>query len=333
MLNSRAQLLLNTLVEHYIADGHPLGSKALLQLAGLDVSSATVRNVLCDLEELGFIASPHTSAGRIPTQLGYRFFVDRFMAAAPQKLITPIQNDLPLGETPQQAVAAASQLLSQLTQFAGVVQLPRAQETRLKQVEFIGLSDRRVLMILVTADGDVQNRILKADRDFAPAELTEAANFINAHCAGRTLAALSRVVETEASRLRAEIVLLLNAAISNPTLPSEVLVRGEHQLLGSRELAANMPRLKELFELLDGKVALLQLLERGTEASGVQIYIGTESGLAPLDECSVVTAPYYVDGEVVGTLGVIGPTRMAYERVIPIVDVTARLLSNTLARF
>ncbi|UXY14273.1 heat-inducible transcriptional repressor HrcA [Chitiniphilus purpureus] len=338
MLNERAQILLRTLVERYIAEGQPVGSKALSHYSGLDVSAATIRNVMADLEELGFIASPHTSAGRIPTARGYRFFVDSYLSVSPLERLSPedILGKHPAGiaaDNPQRAVAAASQLLSQLTNFAGIVLSPKRQEVRLRQVEFLKLSDKRVLLILVTTDGDVQNRILHTQTDYEPNQLLEAANFINAHCAGKTLGSLRRTLEAEIHQLRGELVTLLSAAVQQTPQDDadSVLIYGEHHLLASHELAANMERLKQLFELFERKAALLQLLESGCAAQGVQIFIGGESGLAPLDECSVITAPYHVDGQVVGTLGVIGPTRMAYERVIPIVDVTARLLSNALS--
>ncbi|WP_255990549.1 heat-inducible transcriptional repressor HrcA [Chitinolyticbacter albus] len=337
MLNERAQILLHTLVERYIADGQPVGSKALSHYSGLDVSSATIRNVMADLEALGFIASPHTSAGRVPTALGYRFFVDCYLSAGTLTTLNTEDilrsgNLLPT-DNPQRTAAAASQLLSQLTNFAGIVLAPKRQDVRLRQVEFLKLSERRVLLILVTQDGDVQNRILHPQVEYGEAQLQEAANFINAHCSGRTLTSLRGVVETEMHQLRGELVTLLNAAVEPPHADAteHILVSGEHHLLASAELSANMGRLRQLFELFERKAALLQLLESGHAADGIQIYIGGESGLAPLDDCSVVTAPYRVDGEVVGTLGVIGPTRMAYDRVIPIVDVTARLLSNTLS--
>ncbi|WP_222846818.1 heat-inducible transcriptional repressor HrcA [Chitinolyticbacter meiyuanensis] len=336
MLNERAQILLRTLVERYIADGQPVGSKALSHYSGLDVSSATIRNVMADLEEMGFIASPHTSAGRAPTRLGYRFFVDCYLSASPFDAINPeeiLQHGRLPADNPQRTAAAASQLLSQLTNFAGIVLAPKRQDVRLRQVEFLKLSERRVLLILVTQDGDVQNRILHPQQDYGEAQLQEAANFINAHCSGRTLGSLRGVVESEMHQLRSELVALLNAAVEHPqpSATEHILVSGEHQLLASAELASNMGRLRQLFELFERKAALLQLLESGHAADGIQIYIGGESGLAPLDDCSVITAPYRVDGEVMGTLGVIGPTRMAYDRVIPIVDVTARLLSNTLS--
>ncbi|WP_308431468.1 heat-inducible transcriptional repressor HrcA [Chitinilyticum piscinae] len=332
-MNERAQLLLRTLIERYVAEGQPVGSKTLSQHAGLDVSPATIRNIMADLEDHGFIASPHTSAGRIPTARGYRFFVDALLAARPMVREQNLPAELP-SDTPQHSIEAASQLLSQLTCFAGVVLTPRRQELSLRHVEFLPLSDKRVLLILVTSDGSVQNRILHTERNYSAVELLEAGNFLTLHASGRTLAELVVLVQHELLRLKGDIVALMNAAVevgsSTATGGETVLVSGELQLLGISELSANVGRVRQLLELFEQKTALLQLLDQGSRADGVQIYIGGESGLAPLDECSVVTAPYHVDGAVVGTLGVIGPTRMAYDRVIPIVDITARLLSSAL---
>ncbi|SFN10218.1 heat-inducible transcription repressor HrcA [Formivibrio citricus] len=335
-LNDRAQILLRTLIERYIAEGQPVGSKTLSQHSGLEVSPATIRNVMSDLEEMGFVSSPHTSAGRIPTVRGYRLFVDSLLAVQPLKTleIREIEEQLPV-DSPQRTIAAASQLLSQFTHFAGVVMAPKRHEVLLKHVEFLQLSDRRVLLILVTGDGDVQNRIIQTMRQFGQSELQEAGNFLNQHCAGKTLASLVQLVQSELVRLKGDIVALMNAAVDVSTSLSsrteEVVIAGEHQLLGISDLSSNVSRMKQLFDLFEQKTSLLQLLELGSRAEGVQIYIGNEAGLAPLDECSVIAAPYKVQGEVVGTLGVIGPTRMAYDRVIPIVDITARLLSSALS--
>ncbi|MDR3410558.1 MAG: heat-inducible transcriptional repressor HrcA [Formivibrio sp.] len=336
MLNDRAQILLKTLIERYIADGQPIGSKTLSQYSGLEVSPATIRNVMAELEELGFVSSPHTSAGRIPTVRGYRLFVDSLLAVQPlQKLeIREMEEHLPV-DSPQRTIAAASQLLSQLTHFAGMVMVPKRHELTLKHIEFMQLSDKRVLLILVTNDGDVQNRIIQTERQFGLTELLEASNFLNQHCAGKTLVSLVRLVQSELVRLKSDIVSLMNAAVSVSNSISNqsdhMVIAGEHQLLGISDLSSNVTRMKQLFDLFEQKTSLLQLLELGNRAAGVQIYIGNEAGIAPLDECSVIAAPYHVDGEVVGTLGVIGPTRMAYDRIIPIVDITARLLSSALS--
>ncbi|XGA71820.1 heat-inducible transcriptional repressor HrcA [Chitinibacter sp. SCUT-21] len=331
LLNDRSQILLKTLVERYIADGQPVGSKALSQFSGLDVSSATIRNVMADLEQLGLVASPHTSAGRIPTAQGYRLFVDTLLAVQPLgsvEINAPLPND-----NPQHSIQAASQLLSQLTQFAGVVMTPKRSELHLKQIEFLPLGDKRVLLILVTNDGDVQNRIVQTERQFAPNELIHAAQFLNEHCAGKTLSVLLSWLQSDVIRVKQDLTSLMNAAVavSSNLNTDHMVIAGEHQLLGLHDFSGDMQRMRQLFELFEQKTALLQLLEQGHHAQGVQIYIGGESGLAPLDQCSVITAPYQVNGEVVGTLGVIGPTRMAYERVIPIVDITAKLLGSALS--
>lgn len=337
MPNDRAQILLKTLIERYIADGQPVGSKTLSQYSGLDVSPATIRNVMAELEDLGFVTSPHTSAGRIPTARGYRLFVDSLLAVQPlQKLeIREIEDHLPV-DSPQRTIAAASQLLSQLTHFAGVVMAPKRHEITLKHIEFLQLSDKRVLLILVTGDGDVQNRIIQTERQFGQKELLEASNFLNQHCAGKTLISLVQLVQSELIRLKSDIVGLMNAAVAvSHSITNEadsVVIAGEHHLLDIGDLSSNVTRMKQLFALFEQKTSLLQLLELGNRAQGVQIYIGQESGIAPLDECSVIAAPYQVNGAVVGTLGVIGPTRMAYDRVIPIVDITARLLSSALSQ-
>src|SRR6266513_348767 len=288
MVDPRAQFLLKSLIERYIIDGQPVGSRVLSRQSGLELSPATIRNVMADLEEMGFITSPHTSAGRVPTAKGYRFFVDSLLVVKPldQSEISELQDQLQ-ADRPQALVSAAAQLLSSLTQFAGVVATPRRREPSFRHIEFLRLSERRVLLIIVTPDGDVQNRILHTDRLYTPSQLIEASNFFNDHYAGQPFAAIRGLLADE---------------------------------------------LKQLCEVFEQKTSLLHLLDLSQRAQGVHLFIGGESGLAPLDECSVITAPYEIDGQVIGTLGVIGPTRMAYERVIPIVDVTARLLSNALTQ-
>jgi heat-inducible transcriptional repressor len=335
MLDPRAQRLLKTLVERYIADGEPVGSRALSRYSGLDLSPATVRNVMADLEEMGFIASPHTSAGRVPTPKGYRFFVDSLIVV--QQLgegeIHRLEGEL-VAERPKELVSAAANLLSQLTQFAGVVATPKRQDASFRHLEFLRLSDRRVLLIMVAPDGDVQNRILHTERSYTQVELTEATNFFNQSFSGKPFAENRARLADELRALREDIAQLMSAAVDagEGALSSaeSVVVAGERNLLSSGDLVGNVDRLKRLFELFEQKTSLIHLLDVSQHSHGVHIYIGGESGLLPLDEMSVVTAPYEVDGQVIGTLGVIGPTRMAYERIIPIVDVTARLLSNAL---
>jgi heat-inducible transcriptional repressor len=336
MLDSRAQHLLKMLVERYIADGQPVGSRSLSRQSGLDLSPATIRNVMADLEEMGFIASPHTSAGRVPTAKGYRFFVDSLMVV--QSLedveIHRLEDELH-PNAPQQIVSTAASLLSDLTQFAGVVMTPRREAT-FRHLEFLRLSERRVLLIIVTPEGDVQNRILHTERSYSQSQLIEATNFFNQHFAGQPFGQIRSRLAEDLRSLRDDIAGLMKAAVDageGALGESEgLVVTGERNLLKAEDLVSNMERLRRLFDLFEQKTSLLHLLDISQKANGVQIYIGGESGLVPLDECSVVTAPYEAGGRVIGTLGVIGPTRMAYERVIPIVDITAKLVSNALTR-
>jgi len=337
MLDSRAQHLLKALIERYIAEGQPVGSRVLSRQSGLELSPATIRNVMADLEEMGFIASPHTSAGRVPTPKGYRFFVDSLLVVKPLETteINELQGQLH-ADRPQLLVSAAAQILSQLTHFAGVVSTSR-RDPSFRHLEFMRLSERRVLLIIVTSEGDVQNRILHVDRSYTQQQLLEASNFLNEHYAGQPLQTVRALLADELRQLREDVVALMTAAVEagNEALADgndTLVVSGETNLLHAEDLASNMNRLRRLFEVFEQKTSLLHLLDVTHRAQGVHLYIGGESGLAPLDECSVITASYEVEGRVVGTLGVIGPTRMAYERVIPIVDVTAKLLSNALTQ-
>jgi heat-inducible transcriptional repressor len=336
-LNERALILLKTLVERYIADGQPVGSRALSKYSGLDLSPASIRNVMADLEEMGFIASPHTSAGRVPTARGYRFFVDTLLTVKPLDTVEISQLEGQLhAESTQRLVVSASQLLSDLTHFAGVVMTPR-RSVGFRHIEFLKLSDTRILLILVTPEGDVQNRILFTEKRYTPSELVEAANILNQNYAGLTFEDIRRRIREELKQLTADMTRLMTAALEAGSQAAsdsseEVVISGESNLLDSQDLSSNMVNLRKLFELFDRRTGLLQLLEISHRAQGVQLFIGGEAGVSPLDECSVVTAPYEVDGRIVGTVGVIGPTRMAYERVIPIVDITAKLLSSLLTQ-
>jgi heat-inducible transcriptional repressor len=274
----------------------------------------------------------------VPTPLGYRFFVDTLLVIKPleSNALHRLEDELH-PDNPQRVIQAASQLLSQLTQFAGVVMTPRRRAVTFRHIEFLKLSEKRILLIVVTPEGDVQNRILLTDRTYSPAELVMAANFLNQNCAGLTFDEIRRRLHDELRQLREDVTALMTAAVqaSDEALSESAesyVISGERRLLDSADLASNMQRLRELFELFETRTVLMQLLDVSTRAQGVQIFIGGESGIAPLDECSVVTAPYEVDGVVVGTVGVIGPTRMAYERVIPIVDITAKLLSSALSQ-
>ena len=337
MLSDRAQNLLKILVERYIAEGQPVGSRALSRHSPLELSPATIRNVMADLEEMGFVSSPHTSAGRIPTPKGYRLFVDTLLTVRPLEELERQQlaGQL-LPDDPQRVVAQASQLLSDLTHFAGVVVAPRRRSAVLRHIEFIGLSEKRILLIIVGSDGEVQNRVLVTDRPFTASQLQEAANYINMHYAGMEFDQLRGKVRGELIDLHRDISALMDAAIqagseARPQAQA-VVISGGRNLLEVDDLSNDMHRLRKLFEIFEQKTQLLDILEQSERADGVKIFIGGDSQLVPLDECSIVTAPYEVDGQVVGTVGVIGPTRMAYERVIPIVDVTAKLVSSALSQ-
>src|SRR5687767_13376588 len=336
MLDKRAQVLLKTLIERYIAEGQPIGSRTLSKYSGLDLSPATIRNVMSDLEDMGLISSPHTSAGRIPTPLGYRFFVDTLLVVKELRSgeLHQLEHELH-PDNPKRVVTAASQLLSQLTQFAGVVMTPRRAVT-FRHIEFLKLSERRILLIVVASDGDVQNRILMTERDYSPSELVEAANYVNQNYAGQSLEDVRAKLQGELHDIRQDMIQLLSAALETGGRSAEgdqpYVISGEHKLLSVQGLSQDMQRLRQLFELFERKTSLLQILDFSLRGQGVQIFIGGESGVNAPDDVSVVSAPYKVDGEVVGTVGVIGPTRMAYDRVIPIVDITAKLVSSALSQ-
>lgn len=334
-MDKRAQILLKTLVEHYISDGQPIGSRTLLQHSGLDVSTATIRNVMSDLEHMGFVASPHTSAGRVPTQKGYRLFVDSLLTVQPldSQAIQQLKSGLS-SPNPNELINNAADMLSQLTQFAGVVMTPKRKRVAFKHLEFLTLSDKRILVIIVTHDGNVQNRIIITEKPFSPAELTQASNYFNTHFSGQTFEEVQQKLHEELKQMQSDMNTLMSAALEASGKSAEednVVIAGERKLLQVDDLSANVTSLRKLFEIFERRTSLMQLLDNSQRAEGVQIFIGGESGYLPLDECSMITAPYEADGQVVGTLGVIGPTRMAYERVIPIVDITAKLLSNALS--
>ena len=335
-LDTRAQTLLKALVERYIADGQPVGSRALSKISGLALSPATIRNIMSDLEEMGFVVSPHTSAGRIPTPRGYRFFVDTLLIV--QSIDeTAVESKLhPQPFAPHKIIASAAQVLSSLSQFAGVVMTPR-HESVFKQIEFLRLSEKRILLVIVSPNGDVQNRLLLTDVDYTPSQLIQAANYINQHYAGMSFDEVRSRLQSELRQLRDDMTRLMQAAVEAGSdvmaeNSDDVVISGEKNLLSVTDLASNMNSLRKLFDLFEQKTGLMQLLDMSSKANGVQIFIGGESQLVAMEDMSIVTAPYEVHGKIVGTLGVIGPTRMAYERVIPIVDITAKLLSNALSQ-
>ncbi len=334
-LDSRAAELLKLLVERYIQDGEPVGSRTLARMVGLGLSPATIRNVMADLDEMGFVASPHTSAGRVPTTRGYRYFVDSLLA--PESLSDEerdqILEDLMPGErTVADLVQAASNLLSRMTRMAGVVTVPRRNLATLRRIEFLPLSGNRVLAILVVNQHEVQNRVLTTDRAHGADELARYANLLNEHFAGRDLVSLRNALAQDAGETQARINVMLHdaATMADRALrdgeKSDYVVAGGPNLMAFDELA-DVKRLRHLFDALDRKRDLLSLFDQCLQADGLQIFIGDESGYRVLDECSVVTTPYYVNGEVAGVLGVIGPTRMSYSRIIPLVQETARALS------
>ncbi len=341
MLDDRAKTLLKTLVERYIADGQPVGSRTLSRASGLDLSPATIRNVMADLEELGLIVSPHTSAGRIPTARGYRLFVDTMLTARPLDLDHAAPDMLAAREQlhpdqPQRVIAQAAHLLSSLSSFVGVVTAPRKASV-FHHIEFLRLGDKRVLVILVAPDGDVQNRVIFTARDYTQAELIEATNYLNMHYAGLTIEEVRERLQHEIEALRTEIGTLMQAAVQAGTdvlaeNTDNVVVSGERNLLGVQDFGNDLRSLRRLFDVFEQKTELMRLLEVSSRAEGVRIYIGGESQVVPFEELSVVTAPYEINGRIVGTLGVIGPTRMAYDRMIQIVDITARLVGNALSQ-
>jgi len=338
MLDKRAQVLLKTLIERYIAEGQPVGSRTLSRHSGLDLSPATIRNVMSDLEELGFISSPHTSAGRVPTPAGYRFFINTLLVVRPIESATLHQLEEQLHpDNPQRAIQSASQLLSQLTQFAGVVMTPRRRAPAFRQIEFLRLSEKRVLLIIVTQDGDVQNRVLFTERDYSPAELVSAANYLTQNYAGQNFEDVRQRLQQELREIRQDMMQLMSAALDagNRAMAEgsePYVLSGERNLITAQDPTQDLRRLRQLFELFEHKTTLLQILDLSLRGQGVQVFIGGESGVAAPDDVSVVSAPYKVDGEVVGTVGVIGPSRMAYDRVVPVVEVTAKLLSSALSR-
>jgi heat-inducible transcriptional repressor len=337
-LSERAQHLLKALTERYIREGQPVGSRTLARDAGLKLSPATIRNVIADLEELGLVSSPHTSAGRVPTALGYRLFVDTLLSVQPieASLMEEMRHNLEDEDSSRDIVEKASSVLSDITRLAGVVTLPRQQHAALQRVEFLPLSERKVLAILVINDQEVRNSILETDRGYTHAELQQYSNFLNELFAGKELSAVRALLLRELRETREHLNRMMNTALQmadrvlgEAEQGSDYVLAGQTNLMDFEELT-KINKLRKLFEAFNEKRQILSLLDQCIESEGVQIFIGEESGYQMLDECSLVTAPYSVNGQVLGVLGVIGPTRMAYERVIPIVDATARILSAAL---
>ena len=335
-LDPRARHLLRSLVQQYIEHGEPVGSRTLARQSGLDVSAATIRNIMADLEDLGLVAAPHTSAGRVPTAHGYRVFVDSLieLAAPDETLVRQLAMQLPQGQGTQGLLAGASELLSSMSQSVGVVTVPQRSAFAFRHIEFVPLDAHRVLVVLVFMDHEVQNRIIQTRRPYAPEELEQTSNYLNRNHAGRTWPEIRAALLRELRDARSALESTLAAAVelSEQALPDsadDMLMAGQTRLMGSPDLA-DVERLRGLFDAFASKREILSLLERCTTAQGVRIFIGEETGVAPLGGCTVVTAPYAVNGRVLGVLGVIGPTRMAYEQVIPMVQATADLVGQAL---
>ena len=338
--NERAAQLLKVLIQRFIKDGQPVGSRTLSRRSGIELSPATIRNVMSDLEDLGLIAAPHTSAGRVPTPQGYRLFVDSLVRykQPPKREIEKLKNELlERADDRSSMLDAVSSLLSEVTHLAGVVTVPKAKKAVLRQIEFLSLSDNRVLAILVINDREVQNRVLHTDQAHTTDELQRAANFINENYVGRDLVEIrDRLVkDLDATRnsmneAMLDIISVAHSAMDGATAAKgEFVVSGETKLMDFAELS-DIETLRRLFDAFSKKQFMLSLLDKSIDANGVQVFIGNESGYRMMDDCSIVTAPYHVDEDQVGVLGVIGPTRMAYDRVVPIVDITARLLESAL---
>ena len=332
ILDPRARQLLRTLIGRYIQSGEPVGSQTLARHAGLDVSPATIRNILSDLEDVGLLSAPHTSAGRVPTAQGYRLFVDSLLQVSPlpEGEVSRLRHELPAGSGTQALLGSASELLSAMTHFVGVVSVPNRAQFAFRRIGFVPIDAQRVLAIVVLADNDVQNRIIQTRRPYDAGELERVANYLNTHFAGRAVADIRATLLRELRSARAEMETLLAQSVElaeQVLVPGgdDMVVAGQTRLMGVQELS-DVDRLRELFEAFARKREILQLLERTVQAPGVRIFIGEETGLAPLEGVSLVTAPYTSGGRVLGVLGVIGPTRMAYERVIPVVQAAADAL-------
>ena len=337
-LNERSLLLFKSLVEHFIHDGHPVGSRTLSRDTDLALSPATIRNVMADLEDMGLLRSPHTSAGRVPTARGFRLFVDSLLSVErmEEKMMQRMAREMAAEADVQHLVVRTSSLLSDITQLAAVVMLPRVRQSSLEHIEFISLSGNRILVILVLSNKEIQNRIIHTAKTYSQSQLQRTANYLNSTFRGKDLDTIRAEMLTELRRLKEDVNELMQAAIEvaqkafvSPTAEDDVVISGHTNLMGVAELG-DLDKLKRLFESFNQKRDILHLLENAISAKGVQIFIGEEAGYEVLDDCSIVTSPYQREGQVLGVLGVIGPTRMDYERVIPVVDVTARILGSVL---
>lgn len=339
VINERAAILLRQLVASYISDGQPVGSRQLAQDAGLNISSATIRNVMSSLEDKGLVIAPHTSAGRIPTELGLRMFVDSLLEVQPMdaRTIRRLQQKLDPDKDIDELVKDASQLVSEMTQMAGIISVPQKTSARLRHIEFLPLPDKRVLAIMVTNEKDVQNKVLHLDKEYSASELQRAANYLNQHFTGRDVDEIRQSLLNDLDRTRQDVDDIMKTAVmvAGKALSEEVKERPEFIVQGEKNLVrytknADHEQLQQLFEIFDRKREMLGLFDRCVHNAGVKIFIGQEAGFAGFGDCSVITAPYSLGGKPIGVLGVIGPSRMNYDKIIPVVDVTARLLSNAL---
>ena len=337
-LNERSLSLFKSLVEHFIQDGHPVGSRTLARDSDLALSPATIRNVMADLEDMGLLRSPHISAGRVPTALGYRLFVDSLLCIEQLEYreVERMSREISAEVDMQHLVVRASSLLSDITKLAAVVMLPRKRQSSIEHIEFISLSQNRILVILVLSNKEIQNRIVHTAKTYTQSQLQQTANYLNSTCRGKNLNVIRTEVLSELRKLKEDVNELMQAAIEmaqqafvTPAAEDEVVISGHTNLIGVAELS-DLEKLKRLFESFNEKRDILHLLENVISAKGVQIFIGEESGYEVLDNCSIITSSYQGDGQLLGVLGVIGPTRMDYERVIPLVDVTARILGSVL---
>ena len=336
-LDERAQILLRQIITSYSQDAQPVGSKNLAELSGLDVSSATIRNIMAKLEHLGLIDSPHTSAGRVPTDAGYRFFIDRLLEVndLAQSARNEISAEFGSDKTTSSLIQSASSILSNITHLTGIVSLTHSTPAEIRHIEFMRLSEKRILVILVINQDDVHNKVIQVERDYSEIELQQAATTLNRYLLGQSFETARRRLKAELSNLKSDVNTMMEAVLKameevcTDSDGDELLTSGQSNLLQYDELN-DINKLRGLFDVFNEKTDLLKLLDSCTSASGVEIFIGSESGYSVLSNCSVVGAPYHKGGEIVGVLGVIGPTRIAYEQVIPMVDVTAKLLSSAL---
>ena len=336
-INQRAGKVLKHIIQTYVSTGQPVGSSVLVKAADIKVSSATVRNVMSDLEELGLIHSPHTSAGRIPTSAGYRIYINHLLNSQPLqcKQSQEIRHALKQHDDPKKLLTNASYMLAHLTSFAGVVSMPDSEFSRFKQIEFLKLKKGRILAILVTEDGMVENKVLSLDAEYSDSELTRASNYFNHTYAHRSMFDVRQDLLSKMEKDSSEMQGAMQTAVKMAQgllddEADEVVVTGKSNLYGLPDFSET-EQLKGVLDTFHTKRVLLDLVSKSLNGEGISIYIGKESGYEALEACSVIAMPYEKEGQRVGVLGVIGPTRMPYEQVVSVVDVTAKLLSSALS--